>query len=116
MKVDVPTGIQGVDAALRKVISAADEDQAKKRGEADGRDSEREQGAGSVTLLGDENAEPEANCNLSGVRPGIDGTYRISQVTLNLSKGDGFTMDLDLKQPQGSAGVDSRGGKSSTTT
>ena len=108
VKVKAPTGISDVDAALRTVISAADEDQAKNKAEAAGKNSDREKGAGSVTILGDVYAEPEALCFLSGIRPGIDGTYRISSVTHNLSKGSGFTTDVDLKQPQGGAGVDAR--------
>lgn len=108
VKVKVPSGVEGVDAALRTVITAADEDQAKKKAEAQGKNSDREKGSGSVVILGEVLAEPEAICTISGVRPGIDGSYRIGSVTHELSKSSGFQTTLDLKQPQGGAGVDNR--------
>lgn len=108
VKKTVPSGISDVDANLRSVISAADEDQANSRASAAGKQSDREKGAGSVTILGNVLAEPEALCMISGVRPGIDGSYRISSVTHKISKGSGFQTDLDLRQPQDGAGVDSR--------
>jgi hypothetical protein len=108
VKVDVPTGINDVDSALRTVITAANEDDAKKRGESASKNSDREKGSGSVTILGDIYAEPEAICEISGIRPGIDGSYRIASVKHKLSKGSGFQTELDLKQPQSGAGVDSR--------
>jgi len=108
-KVKVGTGIDDVDTALRTVIGYVDEAQAKQKAGAEGKRSDREKGGGSVSILGDPNAEPEALCNISGIRPGIDGSYRIAAVTHNLSKGGGFTTELDLKQPQNGAGVDKRG-------
>lgn len=107
VKVKVPTGIDDVDAALRSVITSANEAQAKQTAGAHGKKSEREKGGGSATILGDELAEPEAIFNLSGARTGIDGAYRISSVKHSLSK-KGFTTELTLKQPQGTAGVDNR--------
>lgn len=104
----VATGNSDVDASLRTVIGAANEDQAKTKAEGAKKSSDREKGAGSITILGDILAEPEAICNISGVRPGIDGGYRISSVTHSLSKGSGFSTELSLREPQGGAGVDSR--------
>lgn len=108
VNVSVGTGVDDVDAALRTVIMAADEDEAKQKAGAAGKTSDREKGGGSVVILGAAHAEPEAICNISGVRPGIDGGYRISSVTHSLSKGAGFQTTLDLKQPQGGAGQDGR--------
>lgn len=116
VKVEAPTGIDDVDSALRTVITAADEDQAKRRAEAHGKNSDREKGGGSVTILGNVYAEPEALCNLSGIRPGIDGSYRIASVEHSLSKKGGFETTLNLKQPQNGAGVDSRGGGVASTS
>lgn len=113
VKKKVPTGINDVDASLRSVITAADEDQADKRAGAEGKKSDREKGSGSVQILGDVFAEPEAICSVSGVRPGIDGDYRISSVTHTIDKSSGFKTDLSLKQPQGEAGKDTRGSAAS---
>lgn len=106
--VNAETGISDVDAALRTVISASSEDQANDRAKAEGKLSDREKGSGTITILGDELAEPEAICNVSGVRPGIDGGYRISSVKQALAKVAGFTTQITVKQPQDGAGVDSR--------
>jgi len=50
----------------------------------------------------------EGWCSISGVRPGIDGTYLIETVKHSASRSGGATTSLDLKQPGGGAGKDSR--------
>lgn len=106
--VNVPSGIEDVDAALRTVITAADEDEAKQMAGAAGKRSDREKGAGSINILGAIYAEPEALVNLTGVRPGIDGQYRIASISHTISKGSGFVTSIELRQPQGGAGKDDR--------
>lgn len=106
--VNAETGISDVDAALRTVITASSEEQAKDKAKAEGKLSDREKGSGTITILGDELAEPEAICNVRGVRPGIDGGYRISSIKLTLAKGAGFTTQITVKQPQDGAGIDNR--------
>lgn len=106
--VNAGTGIADVDAALRTVISASSEEQANEKAKADGKLSDRERGSGTINILGNVLAEPEAICNVSGVRPGIDGGYRISSVKHTLAKGSGFTTAITVKQPQSGAGVDQR--------
>ncbi len=108
VKVSVSTGIDDVDVSLRTLLKASTKEQAEAKAKADGKSSDREKGGGSITILGAKYAEPEAICSISGWRPGIDGNYRISGVTHNYDKGSGFTTDLTLKQPQGSAGKDPR--------
>jgi uncharacterized protein len=70
-------------------------------------ESEREGGSGDVTLLLDVTAFAEGTCVVSGVRAGIDGSYRIESRTHSLTR-DGSETRLTLKQPQGEAGADSR--------
>lgn len=108
VEVDVDTGVTGVDVTLRELITAADEDQAKQKAGAKGKESDREQGQGSVVIVGDARAEPEAECPVSGFRPGIDGTYRIHSISHKVDKSSGFETTLELRQPKGGAGVDSR--------
>jgi phage protein D len=108
VEVDVDTGVTGIDVTLRELITAADEDQAKQKAEAKGKESDREQGQGSVVIIGDARAEPEAECSVSGFRPGVNGTYRIHSVSHKVDKSGGFETTLELRQPKGGAGVDSR--------
>ncbi|TIS37491.1 hypothetical protein [Mesorhizobium sp.] len=108
VEVDVDTGIADVDSKLRALITVANESQARKRGEAHGKESDREKGGGDVTIIGNAVAEPEAICTVAGTRAGIDGSYQIDTVSHSISKSSGFTTSLGLKQPKGGAGADKR--------
>lgn len=87
-----------------------DEDQAGGVATNNERESQREAGSGTVNIVGEPAAMPEGNCTVAGARPGVDGDYRIDTVNHSISR-SGFTTSLSLKQPQGSAGTDSRGGE-----
>lgn len=108
VSVKVPTGIDDVEAAVRTVISAAKKGHAEDRAKSQSKESNRRKGGGSVTILGDPACEPEAVCNVSGCRPGVDGSYRIDGVQGKVSKKSGYTVTLDLKMPGDGAGTDSR--------
>ncbi|WP_339760693.1 late control D family protein [uncultured Hoeflea sp.] len=92
------------------IIRAAvkDKDQAKQVGEARKGEAEREGGEGSATIDINPSAQTEALITISGARPGIDGTYRMVTVTHSGSRGSGNTTSVELKQPGGGAGSDSR--------
>lgn len=96
------------EAADEARTTAADEGQAKAVAEGRKTDSEREGGQGSVTLDLEPTAQAEGTFILTGARPGIDGTYRISGVTHQADRSGGSTTSLELKQPTGSAGKDER--------
>jgi predicted phage terminase large subunit-like protein len=89
-------------------FTEADKDEAKHSGNNGKEASDRNKGEGSVVIDGDPGATPEGLCIVIGVRPGIDGAYRIDTVDHELSRDNGFTTTLSLKQPQGSAGTDTR--------
>lgn len=108
VEIDVDTGIADVDTKLRSLLTVANESQARKRGEAHGKESDREKGGGTVTIIGDATAEPEAVCTVVGTRSGIDGAYQIDTVTHKVTKSDGFSTTIGLKQPKGGAGTDAR--------
>lgn len=91
-------------------FTAPDQDEAKSNAESKKADSERGKGGGSITIEGTADAQPEGTVILSGARPGIDGTYRIDTVNHDFSRSAGWTTRLDVKQPQGEAGTDGRGG------
>jgi uncharacterized protein len=97
------------NADLEVRLPFADEKQAKASLKSQAKSSEREKGGGSVQIVGDARAEPQARCFVSGARPGIDGEYIIDAVKHSIKKSSGFETDLTLKLPTGSAGKDSRG-------
>jgi hypothetical protein len=86
----------------------ADQDEAQNQSDGNDASSQREAGSGHVEIVGEPAAMPDGTCVVSGVRPGVDGTYRIDGVNHQLSRDAGFVTHLDLKQPQGDAGTDSR--------
>lgn len=87
---------------------AGDAAEAKRLSESRKTDSERAKGEGSITIDGNAEAQAEGTVNLSGSRPGIDGTYRIDTVNHDFSRSTGWVTRLDVKQPQGDAGTDKR--------
>lgn len=98
----------GAEAEATQGGSAATSAEAKQRAGADKTSSERDKGEGSIEIDGEPRARPEAPCSVIGVRPGIDGDYKIEGVTHSLKRGGGFTTSLELKKPGGAAGKDSR--------
>lgn len=91
---------------IRTIV--ADKDQAKTNLKARKSEADREGGEGSAVLNLTVNAQAEAPFRLSGARPGVDGQYRIVSVTLRARRSGGSTTSLELKQPKGSAGKDTR--------
>lgn len=110
-KEDVEIGnAPGFDALDIPGAARADQDAAKRGGKGRATESEREGGAGDVTIMLDVTARAEGTCVVSGVRPGIDGPYRIETATHRNTR-DGAETQLSIKQPQGSAGSDGRKAK-----
>ncbi|CTQ75923.1 phage late control D family protein [Roseibium alexandrii] len=108
---------RGLPEAVNFVRSkAADKSQAKDIAEARKREAEREGGEGSVLLDLTPEAQAEAMFALKGARPGVDGTYRIVTVTHKADRNGGSTTALELKQPGGGAGKDSRKSKNAPDT
>jgi phage protein D len=103
-------GISGNSSAAEHTHrqNRADQDEATNTADANGQTSEREAGSGQVVILGNNAARPDGTCNVANVRPGVDGTYRIDGVRHELNRTTGFHTHLELKQPQGGAGSDTR--------
>jgi hypothetical protein len=106
---EVQTEIEGAIAVNEARTTAVDEAQAEAIAEGRKVESEREGGEGTAELDLTVDAQAEGAFVLSGARPGVDGSYRIVGVTHRASRGGGSTTSLELKQPHGSVGRDSRG-------
>ena len=87
---------------------AANKEQAKQKAESNAAESEDGKGAGSITIVGDGNAQPQARCMIQGVRAGINGNYKITSCTHTYSRNEGWITECELSNPQGEAGSDSR--------
>jgi phage protein D len=101
-------GQASVSSESTERYSEADDDAAKDRSGSAKKGGDREKGGGTVTIDGEPAARAEAECIVSGVRPGIDGNYRIDTAAHTYKRGGGFVSVLTLKQPDGEAGTDNR--------
>ncbi|RUW51661.1 hypothetical protein EOA32_15390 [Mesorhizobium sp. M1A.F.Ca.ET.072.01.1.1] len=77
------------------------------RADSDRIDGARQKSSGSITIEG----EPA----VIQLRAGVDGSYTIASITDTLDRGGGYTTQISLGNPQGSAGTDSRYVESSFT-
>jgi phage protein D len=103
------TGINGAEADLTDAHKHADQDHATNKSKSNAADSQRKSGGGSIELYGDPRAMSQNDCQLSGARAGVDGAYRIKTARHTFSRGGGWSCSVDVEQPQGAAGSDSRG-------
>ena len=75
---------------------------------SDASESQRQSGQGTCTIDGNTAARPEGTLTIRGARAGVDGDYRIDGVTHTYNSSGGFTTQLQLREPHGSAGEDNR--------
>lgn len=113
--VEIGDALGGSDVSDILGTARPDEDSAKLAGEGRKTESEREGGEGSVTIDLNVDAEVEGTCILAGCREGADGEYRIESVTDKITR-EGSETSLELKQPKGEAGTDSRAKSSSSSS
>lgn len=110
--VSSPTGISGAAVDFTETYKSADQTRAQNRAQSNADNSARQCGGGSFEIVGDPRAMSQANCSVSGARPGVDGSYRIKTAHHTVSRG-GWGCSVEVEQPQGTAGSDSRGGSGS---
>lgn len=104
------------DAAQIARFTEADKESAERRAEALKRESEREKGEGTVVIEGDPTAAAEAEVEIVGARPGIDGPYRIETAEHAMTRSSGYLTTLTIRKPDGEkAGQDARGAQGGAT-
>jgi len=64
-----------------------------------GAESERERGTGWVLFNGEPQARGGGRVQITGARPGVDGTYRIKEAQHVYTRGGGYTTRCDVAQP-----------------
>jgi phage protein D len=74
-----------------------DEGEASNQADGNGEASNREGSSGSVLIIGNPVAQPEGICTVSGIKPGVDGGYRIDTVEHLLDRHEGYHTHLGLK-------------------
>ncbi|WP_062111166.1 phage late control D family protein [Aureimonas sp. AU40] len=98
-------------ASEERRFDAADEDDAKAIGKGRKSEAARESGDGTIEMLLQPEAQAEGTLVLTGARDGIDGTFRIVSVNHKADRAGGALTSLEIKQPGGGAGRDSRAPK-----
>ena len=104
---EVEVESSGSKTESRGKLRAPNEKTAERRAKAGKKRVQRAAGEGSVTILGTADAKPEGQIVLSGCREGVDGEYR-NACTKHRYKRSGYLCEIELKQPAGKAGKDSR--------
>ncbi|WP_342361417.1 late control protein D [Terrarubrum flagellatum] len=95
------------EANLTTRFNAHDEGEAEGKATTEKKRSEKEGGAGEVTIVGEPTARATATVQVRGVRPGVDGDYIATTVTHKATKTQ-FDTKVSLKRPTGDAGKDTR--------
>jgi len=62
--------------------------------------AERKRGFGWVLLNGEPQAKAAGKLTLIGARPGVDGTYKITEAEHTYVRGGGYVLRCDVAQPQ----------------
>lgn len=58
-----------------------------------------------VIIDGAPEAQPQSQCTVSGIRDGVDGTFTVYSVMHRATRRQGFTTELQLSNPSGTAGA-----------
>jgi hypothetical protein len=71
-------------------------------------DSTKRRGTGWAVTNGEPAAAAGGKVTISGARPGVDGSYRITEAEHAWFRGGGYQTRMDVENPQGDVGVDIR--------
>lgn len=107
----VQIGQSDGDASLTETTTQADAGTAKAKAGSNTEEVKRDKGGGKITLDGEAAAQPQALVMVAGIRPGIDGQYRIKSASHTATRSGGWTVSIDVQQPEGAAGKDGRADK-----
>jgi uncharacterized protein len=98
------TPFGGTQAIAHAVNSVADKATGEQTNSGASGDSKSSRGTGWVLFNGEPNAKANGFIRIEGARPGIDGTYTMTEVEHNYTRGVGFTTRANVKNPKGTGG------------
>jgi phage protein D len=90
----------GASAAMNFIQPVANKANGEQNNGGGSADSEARRGNGWVLLNGDPRVKAGARLNISGARPGVDGTYLVTEAEHNYQRGVGFTTRCNVGQPE----------------
>jgi hypothetical protein len=109
VKGSIPGGTPfgGTEAIAHAVNSVADKATGEQTNNGASGDTQSQRGIGWVLFNGEPNAKANGFIRIEGARPGIDGTYTMTEVEHNYTRGVGYTTRANVKNPRGTgAGID----------
>jgi phage protein D len=89
----------GAQANAAQPYPGAGESSTQQSTEGLGADSTNERGAGYIMIDGNPNAKGGGMITLVGARPGVDGTYKISEAEHHYSRSSGYVTRCNLADP-----------------
>jgi phage protein D len=95
------TPFGGTEAVANAVNSVADKTTGEQTNKGTGADSETRRGEGWVLINGEPNAKANGFVRIDGARPGVDGTYTMTEVEHNYTRGVGYTTRANVRSPMG---------------
>ena len=98
------TPFGGTEAVAHAVNSVADKATGGQTNQGASGDVKGGRGTGWILLNGEPNAKANGFIRIDGARPGVDGTYTMTEVEHNYTRGVGFTTRVNVKNPNGTGG------------
>jgi len=89
-------GSDAIAHAVNSVVGKAEAEQNNKGAEGN---VSSNRGTGWVLINGEPNAKANGFIRIEGARPGIDGTYTMTEVEHNYTRGVGYTTRMNVKNP-----------------
>jgi len=98
------TPFGGSGAIAHAVNSVTDQASGEQTNKGTSEDSQITRGIGWVLFNGEPNAKANGFVTISGARPGVDGTYTMTEVEHNYTRGVGYTTRANVRNPAGTGG------------
>jgi phage protein D len=96
----------GASAVANAIGTVVDQTQGKQLTTGTGKNAEMDRGIGWVLLNGEPDVKVGATIIISGARPGIDGSYEVTEAEHNYTRGVGYTTRANVAAPRPKGGYE----------